>query len=580
MIMIALLFIQLQSRIWSNVLFDNENPECFISSMGKELMEDQHKTKDQLIKELSQAKKEILSLKGKKDLKQLKAEKAIQQEKKSTDKYINSLQGLFYVFDRKRFIKWNREWVKVTGYNDTELSKKNGPDFFEGSDKNLIRWSMEKVFEEGSAVAEAKLVTKRGQKIPYLFSGVRKKLDGKEYLIGMGLDITERKRAEEKLSKTATFLTNIIDASPDMIFVKDLNLRTILCNKVFAQAVNKTSSEMIGNTDIENGWKPEFVYGKPEENIIGFINDDKKALEGYHIHNPNDPANVGDEIRIFDTHKLPLYDPEGNIFCILGIARDITKQKKTEEKRLNLEKRIYLNQKLKSLGLLAGGIAHDFNNLLMAIIGNADLLLMDLTPENSNYIYTEAIKNTAMRAADLTRQMLAYSGEGIFLFQKLNMQTQIEEMKQLIDTYIPPNITFHYQISDNTQSINADLSLIQQIIINLIINASEAIGTKSGKISLEIGTKNCDQEFLNNLLTSNELFEGKYTYIGVSDTGTGMDNETIGKMFDPFFSTKFTGRGLGLAAVQGIVRSHYGAIEISSVPEHGSTIRIFFPVSD
>ncbi len=543
-------------------------------------MEDQHKTRDQLIKELSLAKKEILHLKQIRDQRQLKVEKAIQQEKKSTDKYINSLQGLFYVFDRKRFIKWNREWIKITGYSNTELSKKNGTDFFEGSDKDLIRWSMEKVFKEGSAVAEAKLVTKEGQKIPYLFSGVRKKLDGKEYLIGMGLDITERKRAEEKLSKTATFLTNIINASPDMIFVKDLNLRTILCNKVFAQAVNKIPSEMIGNTDIENGWNPEFVYGKPEENIIGFINDDKKVLEGYHIHNPNDPANVGDEIRIFDTHKLPLYDPVGNIFCILGIARDITKQKKTEEKRFNLEKRIYLNQKLKSLGLLAGGIAHDFNNLLMAIIGNADLLLMDLTPKDSNYIYTEAIKNTAMRAADLTKQMLAYSGEGIFLFQKLNLQTQIEEMKQLIETYIPPNIALHYQISDNTQPINADLSLIQQIIINLIINASEAIGTKRGKISLKIGSKNCDQEFLNNLLTSNELFEGEYTYIGVSDTGTGMDNDTIGKMFDPFFSTKFTGRGLGLAAVQGIVRSHYGAIEISSIPEKGSTIRIFFPTSD
>ncbi|MCP4679165.1 MAG: PAS domain S-box protein [Deltaproteobacteria bacterium] len=262
---------------------------------------------------------------------------------------------------------------------------------------------------------------------------------------------------------------------------------------------------------------------------------------------------------------------------IRTIISDITEQKRAEEERLRLETKVLRSQKLESLGVLAGGIAHDFNNLLMGILGNADLAAMNLVPETPAREYVHQIEIASKRAANLAKQMLAYSGKGRFVVLAINLQTLVEEMVHLLEVSISKKVVINYDFAGNVPSIEADATQIRQIVMNLVINASEAIGDHSGVISIRTGVMECDRNYLNDTCLDDNLPEGVYSYFEISDTGGGMDKETIAKIFDPFFTTKFTGRGLGLAAVLGIVRGHKGAVEIRSRSGKGTTFTVLFP---
>jgi len=259
--------------------------------------------------------------------------------------------------------------------------------------------------------------------------------------------------------------------------------------------------------------------------------------------------------------------------------RDITEHKRDEEERRQLEIQIQHAQKLESLGVLAGGIAHDFNNILMAILGNADLALDEIPePLNAKDNINSIIKSSK-RAAELCRQMLAYSGKGKFIIQTLNMVDVIKEMAPMLNVSISKKITLNYNLTDNIPPIEADSSQLSQVVMNLVTNASEAIGNKNGTVSISTGVMECDRSYLTETYLDDNLLEGFYCYIEVADTGCGMDCETVDRIFDPFFSTKFTGRGLGMAAVLGIVRGHNGAIKVKSEPGEGATLKVLFPSS-
>jgi signal transduction histidine kinase/CheY-like chemotaxis protein len=260
--------------------------------------------------------------------------------------------------------------------------------------------------------------------------------------------------------------------------------------------------------------------------------------------------------------------------------RDITERKRSEETRRSLERQMQHAQKLESLGVLAGGIAHDFNNLLMAILGNADLALNQLEPHSPARGNIEEIETVTRRAADLARQMLAYSGKGRFVIEPINLNGFVKEMAHLLTVSISKKVVLKYNFADNLPVCEGDATQIRQIIMNLIVNASEAIGEKSGVIALSTGAMDCDSVYLQDLRIEKALPAGLYVYIEVSDTGCGMDRETLNKIFDPFFTTKFTGRGLGLSAVLGIVRGHKGTIKVYSEAGKGTTFKILFPASE
>ncbi len=274
------------------------------------------------------------------------------------------------------------------------------------------------------------------------------------------------------------------------------------------------------------------------------------------------------------------YDDNGKAVRMFGTIQDVTDRKRLEEERLALEKQLLHAQKLESLGVLAGGIAHDFNNILTAIIGNADLALMRLNKESPVLENLRKIEQAAARAADLARQMLAYSGKGKFVVEAIDLNRLIEEMFHMLEVSISKKAVLKLNPYHPLPSVEADATQIRQIIMNLVINASEAIGDRSGIIAVTTGVMGCDRNYLKDVWLDDNISEGLYVYLEIADTGCGMDKETLAKLFDPFFTTKFTGRGLGMAAVLGIVRGHKGAIKVYSEPNRGTTFKVLLPASE
>lgn len=275
------------------------------------------------------------------------------------------------------------------------------------------------------------------------------------------------------------------------------------------------------------------------------------------------------------------YDSEGRVCVMFGTIQDVTERHEAEQARLRLEEKLLQSQKLESLGVLAGGIAHDFNNLLTGILGNASLCLDELPQSAPTYSQLLDIESASKRAADLCRQLLAYSGKGRFLVQPLSLNALVREMVHLLAVTISKKVTLKYEFSDAVSPISADATQIRQVVMNLITNAAESYGEGSGLVSVRTGCQYCDATYLKGAQIGHDLPEALYCLIEVADHGSGMAPETLARIFDPFFTTKFTGRGLGLAAVLGIVRGHRGAMKVRTRIDQGTTFTVLFPaISD
>ncbi|MCC6136457.1 MAG: response regulator [Gammaproteobacteria bacterium] len=262
---------------------------------------------------------------------------------------------------------------------------------------------------------------------------------------------------------------------------------------------------------------------------------------------------------------------------LLLSVTDITERKWAEEKRLQMERQMQQTQKLESLGVLAGGIAHDFNNLLTIILGNASLALDEMPPLSPARDSLQAIEATSLRAAELCRQMLAYSGKGRFVIENIRMNDLIGEMISLLKASISKKAILNLNLKERLPPLRGDPSQIRQVMMNLVFNASEAIGEHGGVITISTGMMECSGEYISEFYLDESLTEGLYVWLEISDTGCGMDHETQRRIFEPFFTTKFTGRGLGLSAVLGIVRGHKGALKVYSEPGQGTTFKALFP---
>jgi signal transduction histidine kinase/ActR/RegA family two-component response regulator len=263
-----------------------------------------------------------------------------------------------------------------------------------------------------------------------------------------------------------------------------------------------------------------------------------------------------------------------------GVSRDVTEVKEGEEERLRLEERFQQAQKLDSLGVLAGGIAHDFNNLLVAMLGHARLAEEDLPQESPIRHNLKSVIKAARQAGDLCGQMLAYAGKVPIDTKAIELDEIVEEIGELLRASIPSSTLIRYSFDKEVPSLRGDASQVRQVALNLITNASESIGDTGGEIMLRVQTTQYDSAGLAEMEFSETLEPGPYVVLTVSDTGCGMDGSIRTKIFEPFYTTKFAGRGLGLAAVVGIVRGHGGAIQIESEIGHGSSVSVIFPAVD
>ncbi|HUT63752.1 MAG TPA: ATP-binding protein [Anaerolineae bacterium] len=240
-----------------------------------------------------------------------------------------------------------------------------------------------------------------------------------------------------------------------------------------------------------------------------------------------------------------------------------------------IETNLQHTQKLETLGILASGIAHDFNNLLVTILGNADLALLKLSSDSPLYHSIENIKKASLRASGLTNQILAYSGKGSFIVEPIDLNMFVDEMAHLLKVSISKNVTIKFSFTENLPTIEADAAQIRQVVMNLITNASEAIGENTGSITIKTGVTNTEKE----QVSDKDLDSGKYVYIEIADTGCGMDEKTKAQIFDPFYTTKLTGRGLGLSIVHENVRGHKGSINVTSEPDGGTVFTVYLPFS-
>ena len=266
-------------------------------------------------------------------------------------------------------------------------------------------------------------------------------------------------------------------------------------------------------------------------------------------------------------------DSQGQPSGYLEINTDITEKRRIDE---NLRH----TQRLESLGVLAGGVAHDFNNLLTGILGNASLAVDNMAPHQPNRMLLEEIMKAAERAADLTRQLLAYAGKGRFVMRTIDLSDLVREISGLVRSSVPKHVQLRLQLNERLPGINADAGQLQQVVMNLVINGAEAIPSEGGTVLLRTGVLDVDDQYIRTISSAGELLRpGPYVTLEVHDTGSGMDEATQARIFDPFFTTKFAGRGLGLSAVLGIVRSHHGALKVYSKPGQGTTFKVLIPAT-
>jgi len=502
--------------------------------------------------------------------------KALRQERSLLRGVINSIPDLIFFKNIEGvYLGCNRSFEEFSGHREEEVVGRKDSDLF---DKDFAAFSVQKdseIFSSGiPGRYEESVNYPDGREV--LLDTVRNPLnnaDGSVYgLVSISRDITERRRADEALTASETKFRTIFDSVNDAIFIHDVESGAIV-------DVNQRMCEMYGMTRTEalQSTLAEISSNVPPFREEEAVNWQKMAAAGtpqlfeWHSRHKNGS--------LFWVEVSLLRAAIGTTDRILVAARDISERKRAEDERFALEKQLLHAQKLESLGVLAGGIAHDFNNILTSIIGNANMAVMRLNPESPALDNLHRIEKAADRAADLAQQMLAYSGKGIFVVNNLDLGRMLEEMLHMLEVSISKKAVLRLNLVPNLPLVEADATQMRQVIMNLIINASEAIGDKSGVIAITTGCMDCDHGYLKNVWLADNIREGLYVYLEVADTGCGMDVETQAKIFDPFFTTKFAGRGLGMAAVLGIVKSHKGAIKVYSEPGIGTTFKLLFPAS-
>jgi two-component system, cell cycle sensor histidine kinase and response regulator CckA len=391
-------------------------------------------------------------------------------------------------------------------------------------------------------------------------------------VLGVSREVTDRRRAQDALQRSEFWLRQSQRIARLGSYVFDI------------VADRWTSSETL---DEIFGIGPDYV--RSAEGWLGLVHPDERenlriylAKEILGRHRPfyldYRIARANDlQVRWVQGRGELEFDAAGNPVRLIGTIQDVTDQYRQEEQRRELEARLLQAQKLESLGVLAGGVAHEFNNLLTSILGHSDLVLQDLPPDSPASQSVAAIGAAARRAAEISQRLLAYSGRGRFVVGPTSVPGLVRDMMRMLELTVSKRTTLRADLPDGLPFVDADADQLRQLVMNLVSNASEAMGDHAGAIKLTASVVESVPEAPITDYFGEPLERGRYVVLEVADSGAGFGPETKARLFDPFFSTKFTGRGLGLAAALGIVRGHRGAIQVESQPGRGTTFRVFLP---
>ena len=390
-------------------------------------------------------------------------------------------------------------------------------------------------------------------------------------------DVTEQRKAEIALRESENRYRLLAENVSDVIWTFDLDLHLTYVSSSVLNMLGFTPEEAF-EQDLN-----KLLDQKTFEQIYQVLED---GLAQEEIPEVDPRRSYRLEFREMRSNNVPIWvdaiithlrDDSGATIGWLAVTRDITSRKEEEERRERLDGQMQHMQKLESLGVLAGGIAHDFNNLLAGIIGNASFAREYTESGSPIRRHLDLIEHTGNRAVELARQMLAYSGRGTYRIEPVVLNVLIQEMTSLLNASISKKATIQFQFAENLPPIDADASQMRQVVMNLVTNASDALADEAGMVLITTGVKAFDREYLSQTYVDDNLPAGNYIFLEVSDTGCGMEPAMLRRIFDPFYTTKFVGRGLGLAAVLGIIRSHQGAIHVESRPGYGSKFCLILP---
>ena len=490
-----------------------------------------------------------------------RAEEALAAAQRQIQGIIDNTPAIVYAFDlEERFVLANSALAellnstpqKMIGKRRHEFMPKEDADWHEANDRQAILAGSALEFEEYSQL-KGRSITWLTTKFP-----LRDAQGRINAVAGISADISERKKAESELKKQAELLRLCFD--PMIVWRLDGGIEMWNLGAERLYGYSEHEARRRGITELL-----ATVFPKPWPGILTGLRT-TGSWEGELRHRTRD----GREVMV--STRLQLIEGSDRIERVLEVNRDITEKKQAEEQ-------LRQAQKLESLGLLAGGVAHDFNNLLVGVIGNASLAQEMLPPDHPAAELLAGVLKTGEQAAHLTRQMLAYSGKGKFLVEPLNLSALVPDMCGLVRPSISKKIALRLDLEEDLPQVEGDRGQVQQVFMNLAINAAEAIGSYEGLITVRTGVQEVDEPYIRLHPELGALAPGKYVCLEVRDTGSGMDEATKAKIFDPFFSTKFTGRGLGLAAVSGILRGHKSGITVSSAPGEGSCFTVLFPAT-
>ena len=377
----------------------------------------------------------------------------------------------------------------------------------------------------------------------------------------------EIERQQRALETSEKQYRGLVEAIPQIVW-------TVLPDGTLNFANSKSFCSLGISLEESNrsGWSallhPDDLQQFQESWVAGLNSGEPFELER-RLHHRGGPV-----FRWYLSRAIPMRDDRGKLIKWFGTSTDIEDRKKAEITVLN-------KQKLESLGLLAGGIAHDFNNLLVGILGGASYAAETLPASHPLQSTLHGIVSASERAAHLTRQMLAYAGKGRFFIEQIDVGELVRSTCDLIKASIPKHVQLTLNTRQDLPAVEADSGQMQQIVMNLVLNAAEATDhTRTGVVEIKTDSMQLVREVIDKLeFVTGSPVPGSYVVLEVTDNGSGMDADTKSEIFDPFFTTKFTGRGLGLSAVQGILRTHKGALELKSRVGEGSTFRVFLPAS-
>jgi PAS domain S-box-containing protein len=499
-----------------------------------------------------------------------------ERQRKELSTILTTTPAAIFTTDmQRRITSWNPAAEQITGYSSAEVMGR--PCIFqEISNESICRkCNPGSVDVQSGHNTELTFLDKGGNPKTISINASQLKNRDNE-IVGMVesfWDITLRKEVEEALHESEERFRSLVETTSDWVWEIDSAGRFTYCSPVCEDLYGVLPEELFGQSLFDTLTAPDTVsefkkqFQQSFENLHGFQGVERQVI-------------TKDGKTIFvECSATPVTDGKDKIVGYHGIDRDISERKKMEAEKSMLEERYHHGQKLEALGTLAGGIAHDFNNILTPIIGYAQLGELHLKKNKLDKIQEcfDIIIESASSAADLTKQILAYSRQQVLDTRRINVSSVVENMGKMLNRLIREDIELEYNLEKDLWFTKADTGRLGQVLINLIVNAKDAI-KESGRIF--VATRNESIPESDPLLDSERnFFSGDFVLMTVSDTGTGIDKNTLDRIFDPFFTTKPTGKGtgIGLSTVFGIVKQHCGHIILKSQPGQGTTVMIYLP---